>query len=559
MASLQAYTSHGQHYYRIVESYRQNGKPRLRVLAHLGKVEDILQLIQGQTRSLKVRSFMVGAVTALYGVAGELGVAEKINQELRRRGRRVQSRDGLSVGETLLAGMIGRACAPRSKRAFADWAGTTGLPELMGFESGKLTSQHFWDQMQAVPVTALASMEEAIVKEMVRIEQLELEASLYDTTNFYTYIATRNRRAELPERGHNKQRRHDLRQLGLALVVDQQTQLPLFHHLYAGARSDVRVLAQLLKPIRRRLRRLQAPAQQLTLVFDGGANSQGNLEAAEATRLHYVAALRPSGHRPWLAEIADQLREVSLSDGTPVRAYRTRRTISGAEREVVVVFSEQLYQGQLCGLDQQLEKSARELAILGTWSRYRPETIQQRLKKLCGRQYIRGLIRYALEPDPEGGTRLRIWSEVEEYRRLTTRYFGLRILVTDQRHWSTAKIIETYRGQSKAESSFRDLKNPGMLATRPQFHWTDQKLYVHTFMCVTAYLLVRLLWWRTRPQFPGIGSAQNLLAQLKKVRLSRVVQLTGKAGRPRLTYQVEEMDTELQKLAEITHALPHFG
>ena len=43
MASLQAYRSHGIQYYRIVESFRNDGKPSIRVLAHLGRVDDILQ------------------------------------------------------------------------------------------------------------------------------------------------------------------------------------------------------------------------------------------------------------------------------------------------------------------------------------------------------------------------------------------------------------------------------------------------------------------------------------------------------------------------------------
>src|ERR1035438_593078 len=49
MASLQAYQSHGIQYYRIVESFRNNGKPSIRVLAHLGRVDDILQRHQEHT------------------------------------------------------------------------------------------------------------------------------------------------------------------------------------------------------------------------------------------------------------------------------------------------------------------------------------------------------------------------------------------------------------------------------------------------------------------------------------------------------------------------------
>jgi hypothetical protein len=53
-----------------------------------------------------------------------LDITAKINQALEKPDRRAQKRDGLTVGESLLAGIISRACAPRSKRAFAAWAET---------------------------------------------------------------------------------------------------------------------------------------------------------------------------------------------------------------------------------------------------------------------------------------------------------------------------------------------------------------------------------------------------------------------------------------------------
>ena len=45
-------------------------------------------------------------------------------------------------------------------------------------------------------------------------------ALAYDTTNFHTWIAFTNDRCELPQRGRNKQKRHDLRQLGLSYTLD---------------------------------------------------------------------------------------------------------------------------------------------------------------------------------------------------------------------------------------------------------------------------------------------------------------------------------------------------
>jgi transposase len=556
MASLQAYDSHGHRYYRIVESFRQDGKPRLRVVAHLGRVEDILRLTQDERADIKVSSVTSGAVTALLHLAQELDIVGKIDRALVKSDRRVQKRDGLSVGESLLAGMISRACAPRSKRAFATWAEATALPELMGFAAKDLDSQHFWDQMHALPVTLLGDIEEAIVREVVGIEQLQPRAVAYDTTNFYTHIASTNTRPELPQRGHNKQGRHDLRQLGLALVVDQDTQLPLAHVLYEGARSDMRTFAAFLKPVRERLRVLTLQPQQLTLVFDAGASSKANLQKLEMGSDHYVTAVRPSYQQALLAEAADHLEEVTLSTGAVVRAWRTQRVIAGQQREAVIVFSPQLYEGQVRGLHQHLARCGEQLKELGTAPRGTPEAVRRKLSQICGRQYLRTLVRYEVQSNEQGGTQLRSWSDLEEYRRLLQRYFGLRVLITDRSEWTTAQIVEAYRGQSRVEAAFRDLKDPGMLSTRPQFHWTDQKLHVHAFMCVTGYLLVRLLWWRARRDAGFAGGVRNLLAQLARIRRCRIVEHTGRAGRPRVRQQIEEIDASLENLGRVLRALP---
>src|SRR6204780_623512 len=247
MASLQAFLSHGRRYYRIVQSFRKEGKPQLRVLAHLGRVEDILSLHRQEHAPWRVSSVSAGAVTALYHLAAQFDLVGKINEAVREEVGRVQKRCDLTVGETLLAGIIGRTCAPRSKRAFADWARGTQLPELMGFSATALTSQHFWDQMHAVPISALEVIEQRLVAAVIHQEHLVVQALAYDTTNFYTHIATTNTKPQLPQRGHNKQGRHDLRQLGLALVVDQTTQLPLAHNLYEGARSDMKTFAAFLQ------------------------------------------------------------------------------------------------------------------------------------------------------------------------------------------------------------------------------------------------------------------------------------------------------------------------
>jgi len=77
--------------------------------------------------------------------------------------------------------------------------------------------------------------------------------------------------------------------------------------------------------------------------------------------------------------------------------------------------------------------------------------------------------------------------------------------MTDRHEWETVEIIKTYYGQSMIEQSFKNLKNFYHLALRPQFHWTDQKIKVHFFICVLGYLLATIVWReaRTKAQFRG--------------------------------------------------------
>jgi transposase len=552
VASLQAYDSHGIRYYRIVESFRKEGKPSIRVLAHLGRVDDILHRHQQHSEvPVKISSVSAGAVTALFSLARELDVAGQINRALSGGGE-VQVRAGLTVGESMVIAMIARACAPRSKRAFADWAATTYLPQLMKFAAAALTSQHFWDQMNVMPTDKLPEIEQALVREVVRIEQLQLQALAYDTTNFYTHIASTNQRAELPQRGHNKQGRHDLRQMGLALVVDQLTQLPLAHVLYEGARSDMKTFAEFLKPVQKHLLELTGQPDQLTLVFDAGSSSRQNLEDMK----HYVTAVRPSSHLALLEEAAGKLSEVQLASGVTARAWRTSRVIAGQRREVVVAFSAKLHTGQIRGLHQTLSKSWREFEEMGSFARTTVETAKRKLEKLRKRQYLRALFCYRIDQDGTGPIRVSVWSDWLEYQRLDKRYFGLRVLITDRAEWTTAQIIEAYRGQSKVEAAFRDLKDPRMLATRPQFHWTDHKLHVHAFICVMAYLLITLLHRRAKQKAAFDGSPRRLLAELADLRCCRSIDMTGRKGRPRVRLQLEETDAQLMSLAESLGAVP---
>lgn len=108
---------------------------------------------------------------------------------------------------------------------------------------------------------------------------------------------------------------------------------------------------------------LSSQPQQLTLVFDAGASSKATLEKLEADTDHSVTAVRPCSQQGLLAEAADRLEDVTLSTGAVVRAWRTQRVIAGRPRDAVVVFSPQLYEGQVRGLHQHLARCGEQLNL----------------------------------------------------------------------------------------------------------------------------------------------------------------------------------------------------
>jgi len=216
MPSLERHVVNGKAYWRIVESRRVNGKPRPVPILYLGTVDQILdKLLRAPAGNLRIQSFQHGDVAALKAAADRLDVVGIIDRHVSQPTHHLPS-----VGTTLLLGALNRAVQPRSKRGWADWAAGTSLPRLFpGLDPRVLTSQFFWDQMNSIDLDTLRAIESDLVQAVIREMRVSLDLLFYDTTNFFTYIASDNARPQLPQRGKNKQRRIDLRQFGLALLV----------------------------------------------------------------------------------------------------------------------------------------------------------------------------------------------------------------------------------------------------------------------------------------------------------------------------------------------------
>lgn len=556
MASFHSKVSRGHRYWYIVESRRVNGKPRPVVLAYLGKAEDLLRRLEGLAKSVQVKSYSHGAVAALLEVASTLQIPELINRYVkspRHSDSKKPLRNHLTVGITLLLGAIGRVCRPTSKRGWWTWAQTTSCEYLLRCSLSRIDSQHFWDLMDALPVDAIPHIEEALLQRVQEQYALSTDTLFYDTTNFFTYIATTNHRCTIAQRGKNKQKRHDLRQVGLALVVTREDLIPLFHLTYEGNRHDSLVFQRVARTIKQRFEDLNLDLKKHTLVFDRGNNSKTNLVIVKELELHYVGALTPHHHQRLIRDA--RKRFPVMIKGEPLDVFRDQREIWGESRTVVVYVSEQLKAGQLRGIQQVLDKKIRQLHRLQNSlqrtnaPKYEKAELEAHIGQLVKGQYLKNIIDWSLIEELDGRFRFEFSINAKALAAVTEQ-LGFRILITNRHDWSTADIIQAYHGQSQIESAFKHLKNPFFLALKPHYHWTDQKIRVHYSMCVIGYLLATLVWKQARQKAHFKGSLQNLLNTLNNIRLATLIEKPSKQGRPKVTYKLEEMSKQENALVE---------
>ena len=555
MATIQQKNVKGNKYWYIVESRRVNGKPRPVVLAYLGKADDLLKRLQGNL-GFSLKSYSHGTVAALIDVAAKLDVVGILNKHVKSARPYMSEkpvRNKLTTGVTFLLGAMGRVCMPTSKMGWWNWAKDTSAGYLLRCNFSKVDSQHFWDLMDSFPEDAIYKAEQEILDQVLAVYQIQTDTLFYDTTNFFTYIDTTNIHNTIARRGNNKQKRNDLRQVGLAMVVSKEDHIPLFHHSYQGNLQDGTVFREVIEKIRDRMQALGLKQDTHTLVFDRGNNSQKNLSIVKDLGFYYVGALTPYHHRGIIERAMEDMPEAVELENESLAVYREKSEIWGDERTVVVFVSDRLKAGQIRGVYQSLakkEKSLQELqkSLVNPRAKKRNrKDLEKKIKAIVSGQYLKDILKWSLVETEEGKFVLDYQVDYEQLQ-CTEDKLGFRMIMTNRHAWTSREIISAYYGQSKIEHAFRNLKNPYHLALKPQYHWTDQKIKVHYFICVIGYLLSSIIWREARLKAGYTGSLDGLLDMLNNIRLATMLEESKKAGKPKAKYLLEVMSEQEEKI-----------
>jgi transposase len=560
MASLYPKKIGGKTYWYLREMARVDGKPKMVSERYLGTAAEIAAAVEGhQAAALpeRTRHLAFGDVAAAWGMLEELGVAGIIDQVAGQR----PAGQPLSTGTYLALAALNRLVAPCSKAGFADWWKATAADRFTKIPASALDHRRFWDAMHAVTLEQLEQASQRIAAEIIKVSGADVSSVALDMTNFATFIATANGKAPIAQRGKAKQKRSDLRLVGLGLVVTRDGGIPLTWHAYPGDRPDVTQFPDMIDQLKGRYEAVCAAAglaleaADMTVVFDAGQNSEANFAHFAKTGLHYIGSV-PASDCPDLTALPASRRTLVDKDRFGgLTAYDTRRVVYGAGRRAILTHSPELRDSQARGFDgTTLAKASKKLdelaATLARGKTRRPrEKVQAEIEQITSKPWVRRVIRWDLSGDQPKDLRLTWRVDPDARAALEDEVFGKHVLITDHDDWPVAGVIAGYRSQSEAEFSFRQLKDPHVVSFSPMHHWTDHNIRVHVFTCVLALQLAHLMRYRARQAGPDL-SVRELSGQLAGIE-ETVLIYPSTGGRPKARRMTTELTGHQPRLYQI--------
>ncbi len=510
MAHFHVKTKKGRPYLYVREIARVEGRPKVVSQVYVGSPERVARLASGAGEGavkLKVEEF--GALWLADRIDRDIDLVRIIDEEVPRGARE----EGPSVGEYFLYSVWNRMCESTSKNGLAKWYERTAVQQIRPVSLGELTSQRYWQKWDRVTEDALVGISKRFFERIWALESPGADCLLFDTTNYYTFMAS-DTPSELARRGKNKDGRHNLRQVGLGLLVSRGTRLPLYYSVYPGNLHDSRQFAAVMDEMFGVVCGLDKTKERLTVVMDKGMNSEGNFAwIDEHSRIHFVTTYSTYFAHDLAAtprdefEPADTMKNRRLAEqGRPeerLLVYRTRGEYWGKERAVVVTYNPVTARKQSYTFESKLEDMRQELLAMRARVRDKAphwrnsEAVRERYLRLCEHLHVPSDL-YDIEFLKTGGELSMSFRKnvprVERKRAM----FGKNIIITDNTDWTTSEIVQASLDRWQVEDRFRLSKDDDLVAMRPLRHWTDSKIRCHLFACVMAMTYLRRIELRLK-------------------------------------------------------------
>ena len=557
MAHFHIKKKKGRPYLYVRESARIDGKPKVVSQIYIGSPERTAAMAQGTEEDVELRVEEYGSLWLANQIDRDIDLADIIDAEIPRGDREKAP----TVGEFFLYSVFNHMIKSVSKNRLTLWYERTAVQQIRPVMIKELTSQRYWDKWDRVSEKALEKIAREFFQRIWEVEQPSADCLLFDTTNYYTFMASKTE-SELAMRGKNKVGRHNLRQVGLGLLVARDSRLPLYYCVYPGNMHDSKLFGHLMDEMFGVVCGFDRTKERLTVVIDKGMNAEGNYAwIDEHARVHFITSYSPYFAEELATTPLERFEPVDLErnrilveKGKPhdrIMAYRTTGEYWGKDRSVIVTYNPATARKQGYTLESKLETIRTELLQMRTKVKEQkpkwrdPEAVRERYLRLCERLHISSEL-YSLSFEQQGDA-LTMSFRKDPYRVTRKQEtFGKNIIITDNSDWTTAEIVRAHLDRWQVEDRFRQSKDDDLVGVHPLRHWTDSKIRCHLFTCVVALTYLRMI--ELRLEGAGVNrTAEDVMDDMRH--LHSVLRLRAQARNP-----IRRLETPTKTQREVLRA-----
>jgi transposase len=509
----------GEHVYlQIVENHWEKGRSRQRVIATVGRLDQLQQsgqldgLLQSGAKFAEavmvlsahrrgdmpgIRQRRIGPALIFGRLWEELYIPQVIQGLLNGR------RFGIALERILFLTVLHRLFASGSDRSCAlNWKEHYAIPGTEAVELHQVYRVMAWlgerlpdDQQDGATPFAARCIKDAFEESLFdRRRDLfsHLDLVFFDTTSIYF---EGEGGVELGQYGHSKDHRPDRKQMVVGVVLDGEGR-PLCCELWPGNVTDVKTLIPIVDRLRQRFR-----IRSICIVADRGMISQETMAELQSAdrKVHFILGAR-------LRNVKEIYEDV-LSRGGRYREVRGRREKSTDPSPLKV---KEVRVGDrryvVCLNDEQARKDRADREAIVESLR---EQLQRGDKTLVGNK---GYRKYLASEGPK-------FSIDDEKVKWEERFDGKWVLQTDREDLSTEETALQYKQLWMVEEMFRAAKT--LLETRPIFHKCDETIRGHVFCSFLALLLRKELQDRLEARGEKLEWAE-LLRDLEALQYTEV-------------------------------------
>ena len=537
-------------YVRVVESVRENGRVKQRLVLNLGRRDTLVTLLPMLQRFLHgdaapplahdgpiqaLDSSTWGPVLVVRHFFQQLGLWQLLDS-CRRWPRLLPDEDPNDDWPSrALAVIANRLVRPVSEHALAGWLETDYVCDRVGRrylphwkQQGRvqvdLTVLQYWYRTLDHLILNQAKIELALYGRLRDLFHFQPDLVFYDLTS--TYFEGHGP-ATLAKHGYSRDGKP--RNVQVVVGVVMVAGWPIAHHVWAGNTRDSKTVAEIVKDLTQRFQFRRA-----VFVGDRGMVTEKNLDVLQTTDGAWGFLLGMTRRQnPEAEALIDRVVEdrwldcpSGINGQEATEKQRTRVQEVSCEREGVRVF--------VVESDERRAYEQRQRAKAMARVRVGLEKLQTRVSKgqLKDPAKIGAAAQRVLSRNH--GHRYYAWQVVagqfqfEEHPINLPRekkYEGKYLIQTDQPELTARDAVAHYKELNEVERGFRSLKDP--IGMRPIWHRNDRRVRAHIFVAALSFLIERMLERALKDAGVPL-SAQAALMALQTIRHVRF-QVNGQA------------------------------